>query len=281
MKQSLKNKMNDIKLLYPNEIIKLVGNGWWSTAFEVGKYIIRVPRTSEAIENYKKEEEILNFLKDKIKSVEIPSIKFVEKPFPYSIHEKLNGENWDFENYKKLSEKEKDKFANDVAIFFMELHSIKINDNLSINKALEVLEIEKYLSNEFTLNEITKLNNYINPVYSLKGQCFIHNDFYYENSLMNKKHRLKCMFDFSNAGYCNYHFEFKDLYSSVGEEVDMFKRITKYYDKKIDIEIIKIINVYNRIAICIYLAKNPKIKEEKIDEWNQGIEHVKKYLLIK
>lgn len=36
--------MNDLKLLYPNESIKLIGDGWCSSAFEVGKHIIRVPR---------------------------------------------------------------------------------------------------------------------------------------------------------------------------------------------------------------------------------------------
>lgn len=154
-----------------------------------------------------------------------------------------------------------------------------MNDALSIERELEVLQIEKYLSSVFAYNEIAKLNNYISVLYTLKEQCLVHNDFYYTNSLMNKEHRLKCVFDFGNTCYCNYHFEFKDLYSPKAEEVDMFKRIIKYYNKKVDIEIIKIANIYDELNVCIYLAKNPKIKEEKIDNWNGRINHIKECCL--
>lgn len=270
--------MEKIKLLYPNQDIRSLGDGWFSSAFEVDSNIIRVPKSSEAVSDYKKEEKILNFLNGKIKSVEIPNIKLVEEPFPYSIHKKLHGENWTAEEYEKFTEKEKDKLANDAAIFFMELHSIEINDELDLNKNLEVLEIEKYLSNEFTKKEIAKINNFIKPLYSLEDKCLLHTDFYYGNSLLNENKRLKCVFDFGNVCYSNYHFEFLDLLSSEAGEVDMLKRITKYYNKNIDIEIIKMMDIYNKIACCIYLAKNSKIKEEKMDNWNNKIKDVKFFI---
>lgn len=263
--------MEKIKLLYPNQDIKSLGDGWCSSAFEVDDNIIRVPKSSEAVGGYKKEEKILNFLKGKIKSVEIPNIKLIEEPFPYSIHKKLHGENWTAEDYNKFTEKEKDKLANDAAKFFMELHSIEINDELGLNKNLEVLEIEKYLSNEFSEKEIIKINNYVKPLYSLEDKHLLHTDFYYGNSLLNKNRELKCVFDFGNTCYRNYHFEFLDLISPEAGEVDMLKRITKYYNKKIDMEIIKIMDIYNKVACCIYLANNDKIKKEKIDNWNKKI----------
>ena len=273
-----------INRLYPNEPIKFLSEGGMSFAFEVGGNIVRIPKNEYATIGYKIEEKVLIYLQNKIKSVEIPNVKIVEEPFFYTIHKKLEGFYWDGNMYVQKTEKEKDLLANDCAIFFSELHSSDINKIDVKLREIRPIEhnMENYLSQDFSANEIDKIVKFTDILYTLQDKCLIHNDFYYDNFFIDNNFRLKCVIDFANGGYFNYNFDFRKIVSYEEGERDFWERIVKFYEKitnrKIDVEIIKVIDIHNYISFLVYFAKNSEIKEEKIGvrkNWNKHIEHVK------
>jgi aminoglycoside phosphotransferase (APT) family kinase protein len=273
-----------IRELYPNQPLKILAEGGMSYAFEVGDYIIRVPRNNSAANGYEFEEKFLTFLNGKINTVEIPNIKIIKTPFLYSIHKKLNGLHWDGKAYKHKTEKEKDLLANDCAIFFAELHSIevsKINTKIPELKPIQQ-DIEKYLAKDLSGKEILKIIKYTEILYTLQDKLLIHNDFYPPNFFIDTNYRLKCVIDFARACYCNYNFEFRKIISYEEGEQDFWKRIVGFYeeitDRKIDIEIIKVIDIYNYMDFLSYFAKHFKIEKGNIrilNRWNEHIEYVK------
>jgi len=275
---------NKIKLLYPDDSVKLLAEGGMSFAFELGDRIIRVPKNEYAKEGYEIEEKILIYLRDKIKSVEIPNIRIIEIPFFHTIHKKLEGIYWDGKTYNSKTDKEKDLLASDCAIFFAELHSSDINKIDAKLREIKPIRhnMEKYLSRDFSLKQIDKMVAYTDILYTLQDKCLIHNDFYYDNFFLDDNFRLKSVIDFANGGYYNFNFDFRQIISYDEGVQDFFERIVKFYEnitnKKIDIDIIKAIDIYNYTRFLVYFAKNPEIKEEKIGvrkNWHKHVEHIK------
>jgi hypothetical protein len=275
---------NKIRLLYPNQRIKLLAEGGMSFACEVGESIVRIPKNEYATEGYRIEEKILIYLQSKIKSVAIPNVRIIEEPFFHTIHKRLDGFYWDGSVYKKKTEREKDLLASDCAVFFAELHSSDINKIDAKLRQIRPIKdnIEKYLTQYFSKKEIDKIVEFTDILFSLQDKCLIHNDFYYDNFFVDDNFRLKCVIDFANGGYFNYNFDFRKIVSYEDGERDFWERIVKFYErltnKKIDVEIIRSIDIHNYISFLVYFAKNPKIKEEKIgvrDNWSKHIEHIK------
>lgn len=273
-----------IKLLYPNEPVRMLAEGGMSFACQSGDYIIRIPKNEYAELGYRIEEKVLIYLRDRIKSVEIPGIRVVETPFFHTVHKKLEGRYWDGSAYNKKSERDKDLLADDCAVFFAELHSSDISKIDADLREIRPIRhnMEKYLSGEFSMKEIDGITAYTDFLYTLQDKCLIHNDFYYDNFFLDENFRLKCVIDFANGGYYNYHFDLRKVISYEEGERDFFERIVKFYERitgrKIDLGIIRAIDVHNYISFLVYFAKNPDIKEEKIgvrNNWRKHVEHIK------
>jgi len=273
-----------IKRLYPDEPVKLLAEGGMSFACELGGRIIRIPKNEYAEKGYRIEERILTYLHGHIKSVEIPDIKIVETPFFHTVHKKLEGLYWDGNTYNKKSEKERDLLASDCAVFFAELHSSDVSRiGVELREIRPIKQnMEKYLSDEFSSREIDRVAAYVDFLFDLDDKCLIHNDFYYDNFFVDDDFRLKCVIDFANGGYFNYHFDFRKVISYEDGERDFFERIVKFYErmtgKKIDMDIIRAIDIHNYVSFLVYFAKNPDITEEKIGvrgNWRKHVEHVK------
>lgn len=280
-KQQIEKKLG---FLFPNEQITLLRDAGMSFAYEVGKYIVRIPKTEVATNGYRKEETLLRFLQNIIKSVAIPNIKVIETPFIYSIHKKLEGSYWNGSDYNKKTDKEKDLLANDCATFFVELHSANKNDfEIQVDDIRPIKQdVEIYLSSEFFQKEIDKILKKTDILFSLQDKLLIHNDFYDDNFFVDNNYRLQSVIDFANARYCNYNFEFRKIVSYQEGEKDFWERIIRHYEnmtgRKIDVEIIKIIDIYNYMDFLSYHAKNYKIKTEKnqlFDRWDYHIQYVK------
>jgi thiamine kinase-like enzyme len=174
--------------------------------------------------------------------------------------------------------------ADDCAVFFAELHSSDISKIDADLREIRPIRhnMEKYLSGEFSMKEIDGITAYTDFLYTLQDKCLIHNDFYYDNFFLDENFRLKCVIDFANGGYYNYHFDLRKVISYEEGERDFFERIVKFYERitgrKIDLGIIRAIDVHNYISFLVYFAKNPDIKEEKIgvrNNWRKHVEHIK------
>jgi aminoglycoside phosphotransferase (APT) family kinase protein len=271
---------NKIKQHFPNETIKLLVEGGMSFAFEVGKNIVRIPRTDLSKIEYEREEKILNYLANKIENIEIPDIKTVRFPFFYSIHKKINGSHWNGSEYLKKSALEKDLLAYDCALFFAGLHSAdisKIDTEIPEIRQLQQ-DIEYYLSIDFSDKEIYKIVSYTEVLYSLNDKCLIHNDFYPPNFFIDDNFRLKAVIDFARAQFNNFNFDFRKIISYQEGEKDFWDRIVKTYEnitqKRIDIEIIKVIDIYNYMDFMSYFAKHFKIEKGNIPILNRWSEHI-------
>ena len=153
---------NFLKSKFSNQNIVFEGEGWGSFAFSVGENILRFPKTND-IGGYKKEEYILNFLQDKI-GFEISNPRIVYDDPTYIIHKKLLGESWSVDSYNKLSINEKNLFCEDIAKFFYEMHSVKLNElDKNFIKKQDLLTFDNFISflkNDFSNSEIDKLYNY-------------------------------------------------------------------------------------------------------------------------
>lgn len=271
---------NFLKSKFNNQNIVFEGEGWGSFAFSVGENIIRFPKTDD-ISGYKKEEYILNFLQDKI-SFEIPSPKIVYDNPTYIIHKKLLGESWGINSYNKLSVNEKNLFCEDIAKFFYEMHSVKLNKlDKNFIKKQDLLTIDNFISflkNDFTNKEIEKLYDYYLKVKKAGNDyVLVHQDFYEANSLVDKNHRLKAIFDFGNCEITERCIEFRTLDYDFYK--DLFDRVLSIYESisnvKINADRIKELNSIDGFGCLNYLNSDEKLKNSMKKSWNECIEKCK------
>ena len=271
---------NFLKSKFNNQNIVFEGEGWGSFAFSVGENIVRFPKSND-IYGYKKEEYILNFLQDKI-SFEIPKPKMVYDDPTYIIHKKLLGENWSIDSYNKLSVNEKNLFCEDIAKFFYEMHSVNLSElNSNFIKKQDLLTIDNFISflkNDFTNKEIEKLYDYYLKVKKAGNDyVLVHQDFYEANSLVDKNHRLKAIFDFGNCEIAERCIEFKTLDYDFYK--DLFDRVLNIYESisniKINVDRIKELNSIDGFGCLNYLNSDEKLKESMKRSWNECIEKCK------
>ncbi len=267
---------------FKNEKITFEGEGWSSCAFTIGENIARFSKSND-VSGYKKEQYICNFLQNKI-SLQIPQIKIIHGDVNYSIHKKLIGENWSAETYNVLSDKNKILFCEDIAKFFYELHSINLNElNKKIIKKpikFNIDDFVNFLKDDFNAKEIDSLYKYYCKVLK-SGSDFVltHQDFYEANSLVDKDHRLKTVFDFGNCGIAERCLEFRTLYYDVYS--DLFKKVVEIYEAisgiKIDIARIDDLNNIDVFG-CLNYLYTTSLKSKMTKEWSENVERAKKIL---
>ena len=271
---------NFLKSKFSDQNIVFEGEGWGSFAFSAGENIIRFPKTYD-ISSYKKEEYILNFLQDKI-SFEIPKPKIVYDNPTYIIHKKLLGESWSVNSYNKLSVNEKNLFCEDIAKFFYEMHSVKLNElDKKFIKKQDLLTFDNFidfLKDDFSSFEIEKLYNYYLKVKNAGSDyVLVHQDFYEANSLVDKNHRLKAIFDFGNCEVAERCIEFRTLDYDFYK--DLFERVLSIDETisniKINVDRIKELNSVDTFGCLNYLNSDKKLKESMKKSWDECIEKIR------
>lgn len=266
--------------LYPGEkIIKLLEGGM-SYAYEIDNKIIRIPKNKLSEAGYIREDAILKCLHRTIDCTKLPEIKIVQKPFFHTVHNKINGFYWDSKTYLSKSEKEKDALAEDCAVFFAQLHGTNLSEiNAELPEIPSIQEdLESYLLDFFTTEEIDKILKFTEPLYFLGDKVLVHKDFYYDNFLLNDEYRLNAVFDFGNSGIYNYMYDFKCLVGPEEGMHDLFVRLTPRYivhsGRQIDIETVHRVDIHNYINFLSYFVKNKNIKDEKIGAMNNLSMHI-------
>lgn len=274
----LENLIVKIQQLFPTENIIVENDGWCSYAFTVGDKIVRVPKSD--IEVYEKEAKVLQFLKGRV-SVEIPEVKVIlDEDLSYAIHKKLEGKIWRLETFNQLSDAQKDLFCRDVAVFYAEMHQVQRFDTVDTvgelqgKEYLQDADIQKNLKNLFPPEEIEIIYQWVEEnLRSDTDIVFCHKDFTPWNSLVDEDHRLKCVFDFCNAGLDSRYVDFSSLYWSDHMElltciIDHYERITGV---KIDLQKLDNLDYDRSLSIISYLSSNPEIKKEKQNFWDKHV----------
>lgn len=171
-----------------------------------------MPKRDEVKATQKREFELYRFLESCNLSFQTPAVVYQSDRFNVMTY--IKGEHITYEQYHRLSEKEKDALAYDEAAFLKELHSIEIDGSAGLFSEVFENKKDKYLNDKKLLISILKkeqlltadvlehieliysniLNNNVLLEYT---PCLVHNDFSASNMIF-RENRLFGVIDFGD-----------------------------------------------------------------------------------
>ncbi len=261
--------------------IKYLGEGFRSKSYIIdNKYIFLEGNNDKSYKTYKKDYKVLNFLKDKIKTVLIPNnVILVKKdndnPTGGLIYKIINDQVF---NYDKLKTYNLDNIAFEISVFLNELHSIKIAYNYEkiITKDLKniksnINKIKKFISKKYFENLDSFYKEYENFTKHNKKLYLVHGDLWYENYIISKDgNHLKGIIDFEN---CKYFYKEDDLVPMTYLGNKFLDKVILNYKYKVLKENIKIFKIRREVISFNYLLKY--FPEEKEDQLKKIIDSLK------
>lgn len=212
------------------------------------QYVVKVPKRDAVRSAQKRELELYRFLENCNLSYQIPVAVFQSAQF--SIMTYLKGEHLTYEQYHKLSEKEKDALAYDEATFLKELHSIEIDCSAGLFSEVLENKRDKFLKEKELLIHILKkeqlltadILEHIEFIYSniLNNTalfeytpCLVHNDFSAGNMIF-RNNRLLGVIDFGDFIVGDPDNDFLCLLDNSTDDFgkDFGRRVLRYYEHK-------------------------------------------------
>ena len=212
------------------------------------QYVVKVPMRDAVRNTQKREFELYRFLENCNLSYQTPAVVYQSDRF--NIMTYIQGEHITYEQYHKLSEKEKDAIACDEATFLKELHSIEIDCSASLfsdvqeNKQdkilkdkellVSILQKEQLLTAEILEHiELIYANILNNNILFEYTPCLVHNDFSAENMIF-RNNRLFGVIDFGDFVVGDPDNDFLCLLDSSTDDFgkDFGRRVLKYYQHK-------------------------------------------------
>ena len=212
------------------------------------QYVVKVPKRDSVRISQKREFELYRFLENCKLSYQIPAVVYQSDRF--NIMKYIKGERITYEQYHKLSEKEKDALAYDEATFLKELHSIEIDCSVSlfsdalVNKKdkflqdkkllISILEKEQLLSDEMLEHIETIYENILNNAVLFKyTPCLVHNDFS-ANNMIFRNNRLFGVIDFGDFNVGDPDNDFLCLLDCSTDDFgkEFGRKVLKYYQHK-------------------------------------------------
>lgn len=220
----------------------VLGQGLDSIAYLVNyEYIFKQSKHDEARNNLKKEIQALNYLKGKV-TLQIPNIEYYSEEYGVCGYREIKGEKLTPTIYKNMSDDEKDKLAQDIALFLGEMHSMPL-PNID---ELEVNVIDDYKSDYDTLREIIynkipdSSKEYIDNLYKrifdderisqyVKALC--HNDLSC-NHIIIQNNKVVGIIDFGDVAITDRDKDFVYLLEDSSEEIgrEFGLSVLKYYN---------------------------------------------------
>lgn len=238
----------DIKEIIESEFgltvhdIFVLGQGLDSIAYLVNyEYIFKQSKHDEAKNNLNKEIQVLNYLKGKV-TLQIPNIEYYSEEYGVCGYKEIIGDKLTPIIYKSMSDDEKDKLAQDIALFLREIHSIPLPDI----DGLEWNVIDDYKSDYDTLREIIynqipdSSKEWIDDLYKrifnderisqyVKALC--HNDLSC-NHIIIQDNKAVGIIDFGDAAVTDRDKDFIYLLEDSSEEIgrEFGLRVLEYYN---------------------------------------------------
>ena len=232
--------------------IIVLGQGLDSIAYLVNEeYVFKRSKHDEAQVALKKEVQVLNYLKGKI-TLQIPDMVYYSEQYGICGYRVMKGETLTPAIYKNMSDDEKDKLAQDIALFLGELHSVPLPDI----DGLEINVIDDYKSDYYALRKLIyhkipdKSKEYLDCFYKkifsdervakyVKALC--HNDLSCKHMLI-QNNRLVGIIDFGDAAITDRDKDFvyllEDSHEEIGREFGL-KVLGYYHHPNKDIPIMK------------------------------------------
>ena len=127
--------------------LRVAGKGWHSLAVEAdGRLILKFPQGKDACAALRREGRLLAAAGPRL-TMPVPRMTLHEGPPLHSMHEKLPGGTLERAAYARLAGPAKDQLADDLALFFAELHALDIEDM----RAAGALPVETWDTSDETL----------------------------------------------------------------------------------------------------------------------------------
>ncbi len=222
--------------------IFVLGQGLDSIAYLVNhEYIFKQSKHHEARLNLKKEIQVLNYLKGKV-TLQIPDIEYYSEEYGICGYREIRGEKLTPTIYKNMSDDEKDKLVQDIALFLREMHSLPLPDidELELNVMNDYKSDYKILR-EIIYNKIPdRSKKYIDDLYKrilnderifkyVKAIC--HNDLSC-NHIMLHNNKVIGIIDFGDAAITDRDKDFIYLLEDSSEEIgrEFGLRVLEYYN---------------------------------------------------
>ena len=237
----------DIKEIIESEFcltvndISVLGQGLDSIAYLVDhEYIFKQSQHDGARLRSKKEMQVLNHLKGKI-TLQIPDIEYYSEEYGVCGYKEIKGDKLTPDIYKNMSNDEKDRLAQDIAIFLKEMHSVPLPDI----DGLKLHIIDDYKNDYDTLrktiyNKIPDISKaYLDDLYkrilnderiSRYAKALCHNDLSC-NHIMIQNNKAVGIIDFGDIAITDRDKDFvyllEDSYQEIGREFGI--KVLEYY----------------------------------------------------
>lgn len=238
----------DIKKIIESEFglivndIFVLGQGLDSIAYLVNhEYIFKQSQHDGAKTRSKKEIQVLNYLKGKV-TLQIPYIEYYSEEYGVCGYKEIKGDKLTPAIYKNMNDDEKDKLAQDIALFLKEMHSIPLPDI----DDLELNIIDDYKNDYDSLRKNIydkipdKSKKYIDDLYkrilndkriSQYNKTLCHNDLSC-NHIIIQNNKVVGIIDFGDIAVTDRDKDFvyllEDSYQEIGREFGI--RVLEYYD---------------------------------------------------
>lgn len=212
------------------------------------QYVVKVPKRDSVRIAQKREFELYRFLENCSLSYQTPAVVYQSDRF--NIMKYIKGEHITYEQYHKLSEKEKDSLAYDEATFLKELHSVEIDCSISLFSNAQVNKKDKFLQDKKLLISIlekeqlltAEMLEHIEAIYEnilsnaalfIYTPCLLHNDFS-ANNMIFRENRLFGVVDFGDFSVGDPDNDFLCLLDCSTDDFgkEFGRKVLKYYQHK-------------------------------------------------
>ena len=255
--------------------IRSIGEGYDSKAYKVNdEYIFKIKFSANKKKGYEKEKAIYDFMNSRLNnSVNIPNIEYSYISDDISIlgYKEIKGTFLTPEIYFRMSEEQKEKLKQDIAMFLRKMHDLDYSEisTYTIDNKQNVLEeyqlLRETIYDSFTEIEKQYIENFMQRLSSTDifdgKKCLCHNDLSCNHMLLDDNKRLVGIIDLGDAGiideYCDFIYLLEDSEEEIG--VSFGLDILRLYGN-IDISKAKeyqdVVEQYYPIETIVYGIKN-------------------------
>lgn len=208
-------------------------------------YVVKVPKREAVKKTQALEFQLYRFLESYSFPCEIPKVVYQDSSFHMMTY--LKGERLTYENYHRLSEREKDRLACEEAEFLRALHSVRIQADHPLFLDLKLETKDRFQRDQEALLKILESENRLTPdrqawidqlyrdLFSMDflfeyRPCLVHNDYSADN-MIYRNNRLAGVIDFGDAAIGDPDNDFLCLLDNSTDDFgkDFGRRVLRYY----------------------------------------------------
>lgn len=280
------------KFEFDASYIEFLGEGYDSKSYVINEeYLFKFAKHEDSRNSYKREYQILNFLRDHFKSnIQIPQIEYYDESgiIGYKL---IKGNPITKELYESMTEEEKEKLTTDIANFLKSLHNLDVSELKEFKTSLydaykaDLELLREKIFSKLTEKERNYIENFIASILSntklFHGKmCVCHNDLSADHILIDEDKKVSGIIDFGDACIIEDYRDFMYILEESEEEVgrSFGERVLDKYaypDKNLALEYAELNDEYYPIETIVcgienededLLAKGLKLLREKIKE---------------